>query len=1466
MLLPVSWPASCLLPAHVRALLIKEQTAIGPSEATLPDYSTYASMGGAKGLEVERHNNILAGPLDQLRPWGELHEISTLSIFTVPLQKAHMHSRNDLCSVNDQEKNTILGMEFGLTQCCGASCPIELNPPIVVLRYGQSVSINCSTSESESDGMGWEATQGGKSLQPVKHLTWTVEALTDWNISPVCYLNLPPDSQFGEQCSANPKVVLYTFPETISISPDSDGALKEAEEYNFTCNINNIAPVKNLIVTWYKGDTIIYTDTFKNPSKKPVNQTSVLGFTPHRQDEGVTFRCEAHLDLQPEGPQLHVSSQEYTITVNYGPDIECSDMNVLELLEGETLESHCPVTGKPFPYIKWEFNGQPVDPSVPLTRENKGNYTVEAEGRSFASRTLQVAVLYGPELECPHNYTAVEDTLNGLTCTVKGYPKPKIIWYKDDEEVELPENLTRSDAGQYSVTALNTVSVVNVTVDILVLYPPSQIVELEDSEVSVGSTISLKCFSRGNPRPIYSWNYYRTHKVTVENEDGVSLLIIHNATGYNAGFYTCRASNTIGNVSKTVRVTVKVVFTLELLLLLLSLSNGTRSKTPDSVSIRLAGNLSSVVEESEFQLQCDIINVAPARNLTVLWYKGNETIKSDTNDSLQVTGCLPKHSRDCDINAIRSALNVSSTISITLNREHSGAEFRCMAKLDLEPTEPQRQLEWTSSPLNITVYYKPSINTTKLPKTIPVFRGYPEDLICEADGYPPPKIEWLYSSDNVHSVSGNMLTVSEAGFYRCQATNDIDIIIHEVEVILKGKPVTSSCPVELNPPRAAVKYKDPFSANCISKSNQTESMGWESTNGGVPLTVDVTSLSLNITSVTDWKLEPKCFINFQDGDQCLSHLTVVVYKMPDSVSMSEPSVLIEGRNYSMRCDIKNVAPAKYLSVHWRKGNRIIHTETFDDDKSATPVNKSSVVNVTARGDDDGTPIRCEVRLSFWPDAPSLPPIESKSHQVTVLYSPIFFSPANEEVELKAGTKIELNCTARGNPMPAYGWTLPHDIQRRMKDQSTNQSILTPSFELPGTYTCTVSNSQGTKTKRFTVTEPAIPCRVAKLVQGGIFSLSPLNRLLGAENNMGNNFLQWILTLCMFYTVSGEGCSLILKPSRVVVGFGEPVSVSCEATRPVRVLGWESAISAAHTQQDLSVQWKVDSLIDWIEEPICYGVFFTAPRQCEEKLNLVLYKTPDSVSIRPANHTGPMVEGKEYQLLCEVQNIAPVQYLTLRWYRGQTEVYNHSFSDLTSSSPVQVSSILVITPTKAENGAQYRCVAVLELGPEGPQPPPTVTSEPLNASVYFPPTFLSPEPEILDYIVGDEITLNCTATGNPPPVYSWQSSHPIQERMEDEAALTSSSLLPGTYTCTASNALEKKSKQFIVKAKTKGMPQKDPCQKQACAIQTCLQANKYVESMCEDVIREMRRCCEVHAGHSICCSGFKDSPPAKKSNT
>lgn len=90
----------------------------------------------------------------------------------------------------------------------------------------------------------------------------------------------------------------------------------EGKQYNLTCDIPNVAPVQNLTVWWYKGNKIFNIERFDNPSKAPVDQSSVLTITPTRLDEGVKFRCEAHLDLGPEGPQLNVSSEELTTIVH----------------------------------------------------------------------------------------------------------------------------------------------------------------------------------------------------------------------------------------------------------------------------------------------------------------------------------------------------------------------------------------------------------------------------------------------------------------------------------------------------------------------------------------------------------------------------------------------------------------------------------------------------------------------------------------------------------------------------------------------------------------------------------------------------------------------------------------------------------------------------------------------------------------------------------------------------------------------------------------------------------------------------------------------------------------------------------------------------------------------------------------------------------------------------------------------
>ena len=95
----------------------------------------------------------------------------------------------------------------GFTQNCpDGESPLLLDPPRVVVRYGDSVSVDCSTSTTDHDGMGWEASQGGTGFEEVSTITWRVEKLTDWHTEPKCYMTL----EGGEQPKKTLSVTLYS--------------------------------------------------------------------------------------------------------------------------------------------------------------------------------------------------------------------------------------------------------------------------------------------------------------------------------------------------------------------------------------------------------------------------------------------------------------------------------------------------------------------------------------------------------------------------------------------------------------------------------------------------------------------------------------------------------------------------------------------------------------------------------------------------------------------------------------------------------------------------------------------------------------------------------------------------------------------------------------------------------------------------------------------------------------------------------------------------------------------------------------------------------------------------------------------------------------------------------------------------------------------------------------------------------
>lgn len=78
-------------------------------------------------------------------------------------------------------------------------------PAEVLVRFGDPVSVNCSTSATDALGISWEAAFGETGYEMHSTVTWTVDRLTEWNIEAKCYMNLR-----GIRCFKMPNITLYS--------------------------------------------------------------------------------------------------------------------------------------------------------------------------------------------------------------------------------------------------------------------------------------------------------------------------------------------------------------------------------------------------------------------------------------------------------------------------------------------------------------------------------------------------------------------------------------------------------------------------------------------------------------------------------------------------------------------------------------------------------------------------------------------------------------------------------------------------------------------------------------------------------------------------------------------------------------------------------------------------------------------------------------------------------------------------------------------------------------------------------------------------------------------------------------------------------------------------------------------------------------------------------------------------------
>ncbi|XP_035253442.1 hemicentin-1-like isoform X2 [Anguilla anguilla] len=1103
----------------------------------------------------------------------------------------------------------LLGLLFFGVHAGAEAHSIQIHPASVVVRHGSSAAVNCTVS-GKHDGIGWEASEGAVVVTDIQFVTWNPARITDWEMGPRCYGNFLNGTDILQDQRAL-QITLYKPPDSVSISVvNHTGPMLEGEQYQLQCEVQNIAPVQNLTVKWYKGETLENQTSYDALTKTPVNVSSTLLMKPTSADDGAQYSCVAELELGPEGPQPppEVKSDPLNITVHYKPRItECPDH--VKLREGESLDTlvSCRAEGNPSHVVTWyrdqsEFNG-----STQLTRRDAGQYVMTAKN-TLGSVSVNFTVGYGPIFNCSHKYEVTANERHALRCRAEGFPLPEVTWFKEDEEVELPAQMTRENEGQYILTARNAFGTANHSMEIDVLYPPSEIFKLESDAVDLGASVVLKCSSHGDPQPRYSWTYPSAANVLENSVDGVSLLHIFNASEENNGSYTCYAQNRIGHVNKTVSLIVR-------------------------------------------------------------------------------------------------GKNSTTTIS--------------------------------------------------------------------------------------------------------------------------------GCPLKMEPSTVVVRYGDPVSVNC-TVSGGHDGIGWEASEGPVDMVSDVQFVPWSLKTLTDWETSPKCFGNFPidadlDGrDQCSKELNITVYKPPDSVSISvvnHTGPMLEGEQYQLQCEVQNIAPVQNLTVKWYKGETL-ENQTSYDALTKTPVNVSSTLLITPTSADDGAQYSCVAELELGPEGPQPPPeVKSDPLNITVHYKPRI-TECPDHVKLREGESLDtlVSCRAEGNPSPVVTW---------YRNQSEFNSSTQLTRRDAGQYVMTAENTLGSVSVNFTVGYGpifncshkyevtanechALRCRAEGFPLPEVTWFKEDKEVELPAQITWEDEGQYILTArnafgtanhSMDINVLFSECPLKMEPSTVVVRYGDPVSVNCTVSGFHDGIGWEASEGSVDMVEDVQfVTWILETLTDWEIRPRCFGnfLFYADHFNCFEVLSITVYKPPDSVSISAVTHTDPMLEGKQYQLQCEVQNIAPVQYLTVKWYKGET-LENRTSYDALTKTPVNVSSTLLITPTSADDGAQYSCVAELELGPEGPQPPPEVKSDPFNIIVRYSPFFSNDDDdETLEVTEGEGVPLRCSAQGNPLPAYSWSS--PLdEEEKTSQIQITSTSLTPGThvYTCTASNQLGQQSKNFTVKVVPQG---------------------------------------------------------------
>ncbi|XP_060109227.1 intercellular adhesion molecule 5-like [Heteronotia binoei] len=456
-------------------------------------------------------------------------------------------------------------------------------PENPVVEFGKSLTLNCSTNCQSVTSGGLETSLEKEDTG--EGPTWKAFRLVNvnnWDSAPSCYFDC---SDAPDMKPHRVNLTVYRAPTLVKLDPVPE--MEVGKNYTLTCRVSNVAPMRNVSVTFLKGEEELHTQTFeKHAAREAGDVAANHTITAGRQDNGEEISCRAALDLRPEGPLFETTSHNQSLkAVVFLRDPRLIPLRSMEANTSKTVS--CEVSGVfPAKEAKFEltFAEERLTPSV-TTWGDTARAKAQVSPSVAGNHSLKCTVSLGPVTRTVEDQVYVY-SLPGLVLTVS----PREILannrvdvvcedsHPEDTQPRIFSARIRNSKGvlesgnvfplRATVTAVEeddgqeftcqvevdidgTPVIKKTSANLIVYYGP----QMNDS--SCPSTLTWKaggeetftCSAWGNPSPDVT-----CRKDGVLYPLGVPQLI----TEGHQGSYNCSASNAHGSVATFVTVRVEV--------------------------------------------------------------------------------------------------------------------------------------------------------------------------------------------------------------------------------------------------------------------------------------------------------------------------------------------------------------------------------------------------------------------------------------------------------------------------------------------------------------------------------------------------------------------------------------------------------------------------------------------------------------------------------------------------------------------------------------------------------------------------------------------------------------------------------------------------------------------------------------------------------------------------------------------